>query len=83
MDEMERRGYHPDIIWRVPEYRGKVLSIVPGWADADIVDDQCAYAVGKGGIIYPEHDEAYLRECIELLKEKQAPINFQEMEKLI
>lgn len=83
MDEMENRGYHPDNIWRIPEYRGKTLSIVPGWADADMVDDQCAYAVGKGGIIYPEHNDAYLRECIELLKTKEAPIDFEEVKKLL
>lgn len=74
MDEMERRGYHPDRTWDDPCWRGSTLGREEGWADADMTDDQYCYAVHKGGIIYPEHDDAYLVECIRLLKEKEAPI---------
>ena len=77
MDEMERRGYHPDRTWGDPYWRGSTLGREEGWADADFVDDQYCYAVHKGGIIYPEHNDAYLRECIALLKEKEAPINWE------
>lgn len=83
MDEMERRGYHPDIIWRDPSYRGKTLGSQPGWADADMVDDQYIYATKKEGIIYPEHNSIHLFNEIQLLKEKEAPINFQEVEELV
>ena len=70
MDEMERRSYHPDRTWDDPCWRGTALGHEEGWAAADTVDDQYCYAVHKGGIIYPEHDEAYLIECLENLKEK-------------
>ena len=48
---------------------------------ADFVDDQYCYAKHKGGIIYPEHDKAYLDECVALLKEKEAPIDWDAVEK--
>lgn len=70
MKEMERRGYHPDRTWDDPCWRGSTLGYEEGWAAANIVDDQYCYAAHKGGIIYPEHDEAYLIECLENLKEK-------------
>ena len=76
MDEMERRGYHPDRIWNNPCYRGKTLAMDWSFADPDFVDNQYCYAVHKGGIIYPEHNDNYLRECIRLLKEKNAPIDW-------
>lgn len=31
MDEMIRRGYHPDTIWYEPNYRGKELDMEDGW----------------------------------------------------
>lgn len=74
---MERRGYCPDRTWDDPCWRGSTLGREEGWADADFVDDQYCYAKHKGGIIYPEHDNAYLAECIALLKEKDAPINWE------
>jgi uncharacterized protein (TIGR02328 family) len=71
MDEMERRGYHPDITWRNPWYRGKALGESELMeVDPDLVDDQYCYATHKGGTIYPEHNAEYLRECIENLKSK-------------
>ena len=81
MDEMERRGYHPDRTWDDPCWRGSTLGREEGWADADITDDQYCYATHKGGIIYPEHDDTYLAECIALLKEKGAPIDWEAVEK--
>ena len=80
MGEMKRRGYHPDERWYNPEFRGNIIGVEPGWADADMVDDQYCYATHKGGIIYPEHDDNYLRECIALLKEKQVPIDWSVVE---
>ena len=80
MDEMERRGYHPDRIWDDPCWRGTALGREEGWADADLVDDQYCYATHKGGIIYPEHNDDYLRECITLLKKKNAPIDWEKVE---
>ena len=70
MNEMERRGYHPDPIWRDPNYRGKVLGYDVSWAN-----DYNQYLNGK--IIYPEHNDEYLKECLNLLKEKGAPIDYE------
>jgi uncharacterized protein (TIGR02328 family) len=53
-----------------PCWRGDTLEFDNTFADADPVDDQYCYATHKGGVIYPEHDDDYLRECIENLKSK-------------
>ncbi|CAM2866242.1 pyrimidine dimer DNA glycosylase [Streptococcus agalactiae LMG 14747] len=53
MDEMLARGYHPDKSWRDPAYRGKRL------AAYDSVE-----VLPKTTPIYPEHDDAYLKECL-------------------
>ena len=76
MDEMERRGYHPDTTWRNPWYRGKVLGESELMeVDPDLVDDQYCYATHKGGMIYPEHDDDYLRECIDNLEGKGVDVS--------
>jgi hypothetical protein len=53
-----------------PCWRGDTLEFDNTFADADFVDDQYCYATHKGGMIYPEHNAEYLRECIENLKSK-------------
>lgn len=53
MREMRRRGYKVDPLWRVRSYRGKTL----GCDITTFVDDNGAYR-------YPEHNAAYLAECI-------------------
>lgn len=60
MDEMERRGYHPDKIWRDPLWRGNKLGQCDGWAQV----------IEINGLIYEEHDDEYLKECLENLKGK-------------
>ena len=60
MDEMERRGYHPDKIWRDPDWRGNKLGKSIGWATS-------AQFSGK---IYDEHNDEYLKECLDNLKNK-------------
>jgi hypothetical protein len=45
-----------------------------------MTDDQYCYATKKGGIVYPEHNKEYLRECIDLLHEKLAPIEWEVVE---
>ena len=68
MDEMEKRGYHPDKIWDKVEYRGKELGYQTDWCDEDIVD--VYYNLPKDHLIYPEHNEDYLKECLDNLKSK-------------
>lgn len=61
MEEMKKRGYKVYPLWENPLYRGK--SCVP-------------YNKGKfeknkaSQPIYPEHNEAYLQECLENLRKK-------------
>ena len=71
MDEMRARGYHPDPIWLNPNWRGSTLGECEGWVNPDFV--QLVY--DESGLIYPEHDETYLNECIENLKNKGIDIN--------
>jgi uncharacterized protein (TIGR02328 family) len=70
MDEMKRRGYNPDPKWLVPGWRGSTLEFDNTFANAILVDDRYCYAMSEGGMIYPEHNAEYLRECIENLKSK-------------
>lgn len=66
MWEMKKRGYKVDRKWLNVLYRGK----------------RCQYAtsefVGKTDLrAYPEHDGAYLKECLDNLKEKGITINME------
>ena len=60
MDEMERRGYHPDKTWRDPEWRGNKLGKCKDWANVEEF----------AGLVYVEHNDEYLRECLDNLKGK-------------
>lgn len=61
--EMDRRGYRVEPAWRLPGYRGRVC---PGFRpDAGLL------RLLKGRTpIYPEHDDRYLRECVDNLAAK-------------
>ena len=71
MDEMERRGYKPDKIWRSPNWRGKVLGECANWCDTDIV--KMWYECKQN--IYEEHDGFYLEECLDNLADKGVKID--------
>ena len=71
MEEMRRRGYNPDPVWMKVNWRGNILGEEENWANSFLVEDLCS-----ASRIYPEHDDAYLAECIALLKEKEAPIDW-------
>lgn len=75
MEEMKRRGYNPDSIWMNVNWRGTILGEEKNWANPGLVLDVC-----NASRIYPEHDDAYLAECIALLKEKDAPIDWSVVE---
>lgn len=70
MDEMRRRGYNPSHEWMAPCWRGDTLEFDNTFVDAYSVDNQYCCATDKGEIIYPEHNDAYLQECLENLKGK-------------
>jgi uncharacterized protein (TIGR02328 family) len=62
MQEMAKRGYVPDGHWYMRTYRGEHLPCSTLTEVGTFVD--------KGGSIYPEHDQRYLKECIENLARK-------------
>ena len=69
MDEMQRRGYKPDSTWYRPNWRGSTLGEQDGWAQFRLVESFLSKS--EAGIhIYPEHDVAYYKECVENLRQK-------------
>ena len=56
MVEMARRGYEPDAAWRDACYRGKRCA---PWDEPPVEEES-----------YPEHNDAYLRECKDNLAQK-------------
>ena len=59
MQEMTERGYRVSPEWLDKEYRGKQMPAYDK-LEAETLPD----------IIYPEHDAAYLQECLDNLKQK-------------
>ena len=59
MQEMTERGYRVSPEWLDKEYRGKQM---PAYDKLE--------AETLPVIIYPEHDVAYLQECLDNLKQK-------------
>ena len=76
MKEMRNRGYQPDNAWADPGYRGTALGYDDVWSEyATFVQRLFQSATEKEDfIIYHEHNDAYLKECIENLKEKGVEI---------
>ncbi|MBS0938085.1 TIGR02328 family protein [Lactiplantibacillus plantarum] len=59
MDEMKKRGYHPNSIWYDPCYRGQKC-----------LPYSTAMPCPLTTPIYPEHNSTYLQECLENLAQK-------------
>lgn len=66
MDEMRRRGYQPDEAWENPLYRGKKARPYRN-------KEACAAT----SPLYPEHNAAYLAECLENLEQKGIYLDIQ------
>ena len=66
MNEMIRRGYNPNAVWKDYQWRGDVLGREDGWAHYDTIVD----LISSGNIIYPEHNDKYMRECVDNLRLK-------------
>lgn len=83
MNEMEQRGYHPDPIWRQTNWRGSVLGATEEveWKCGPALVDYLMTIEATSTAIYPEHNNEYLKECIDNLKSKD--IDTTEMEKLL
>ncbi len=68
MDEMEARGYHPDPVWRKPNWRGAAIGEEENWTNGSY---EKLHEMGQQGVmIFAEHNDAYLQECIDILKAK-------------
>ena len=65
MEEMENRGYKPNLIWKNPNWRGDKIG-----EDNWITGTNYSNLVDINKIIYPEHNDEYLKECIDNLKSK-------------
>lgn len=61
IQEMRKRGYQPDPLWEKPAYRGKNMPANHPTSRSEQV---------LTTPIYPEHDDAYLHECLQNLEEK-------------
>ena len=70
MEEMERRGYNPNPIWKNVNWRGSVLGEQKYWMYEWQVLDIICFCRDGSAMIYPEHNDTYLQECIENLKGK-------------
>ena len=60
MQEMERRGYEVNYLWTFRAYRGKSFG-------KQVLKERIPKCVRK---VYPEHDLAYLVECLDNLASK-------------
>lgn len=77
MDEMERRGYKPDPIWRNPRWRGKELQEQEEWCDPKLVAIILASTmISEEPIYIKEHNDTYLQECLDNLASKGITIDF-------
>ena len=66
IEEMLKRKYKPNLNWKSDFYRGQKLSYVNYYN----LPNSTFYIFVGGSINYPEHNDAYLDECIENLKNK-------------
>ena len=83
MDEMEKRGYHPDPIWRRTDWRGNMLGEEKDttWLCGPALTDYFMTLKATDCMLYPEHNDEYLKECIDNLRDKGVDVS--EMEKLL
>lgn len=70
MNEMKRRGYNPDETWYNPWWRGKAIGEESGFAKGTVVDYFVKLSSFPTKTIYDEHNNEYLKECLENLKGK-------------
>lgn len=70
IEEMTRRGYNVDSQWKLFAYRGKKYGLCSGCVDYYDVGCFVRNSQLFGWKVYPEHDEDYLRECLDNLRHK-------------
>ncbi|HEX7064385.1 MAG TPA: TIGR02328 family protein [Bacillales bacterium] len=77
INEMKKRGYKVDPLWKNPLYRGKQCTPYDNHSFHDMIDSKQA----PEGPIYPEHDQTYLKECMENLYKKGIQISLIDIKK--
>ena len=77
MKEMIDRGYCPDKIWFSATYRGKDLGEMSLEEQEAINVEEINAKLAAADYIYPEHDDAYLEECLQNLEAKGVNIRDQ------
>ena len=75
MEEMKKRGYHPDATWYQVDWRGTQLGEEKGWGDEYEVNEIKCFCRDGSAMIYSEHNDKYLQECIKNLKGKGIEID--------
>ena len=70
MNEMIKRGYKPDLIWKDLNYRGKTIGTQIGWTDKDLFN-----LIKDNNPIFSEHNDKYLKECLNNLENKGITIS--------
>ncbi len=76
MDEMIRRGYKPDPIWKNPNWRGLKLGEQKEWGNISSIEEIYLKSINSNINIYTEHDNKYLKECLDNLSNKNINIDF-------
>ena len=66
MQEMVNRGYQLDGAWLQPLYRGKKLGLDVEWVDLQ----KLAQCMCLKFPIFSEHNETYMKECLDNLERK-------------
>ena len=77
LDEMRSRGYKYAPEWDRAEFRGKQLGIDTQWYDLHtlLLTPHQHSPILKARMIYPEHDDSYLKSCLENLRRKGVFLN--------
>lgn len=78
IDELEKRGYKIDEKWNRPNYRGKQIGYDDNLTNTEFFDEILneSLKIPSGKMIYPEHNDEYLKECIKNLKNKGVEIDY-------
>lgn len=70
MEEMKKRKYRINIKWLDIKYRGKQIGYVDMYSLPVVWTEWNAHNLYHGLENYPEHNNEYLKECLENLKGK-------------
>lgn len=80
MNEMMKRGYRVDPIWYKTNYRGKIIGFVSDESiSSKTVGIRMLFSNYNRAPIYPEHDDQYLRECLDNLAKKGVIIPYEKV----